>query len=197
MLGATQRSPDTSISPPTASFSNSNRLHLRNGDLRLQNPEAEDASLRRVISESSVEGQTHRSVSSTREAAPEVLLDERSAAKERQVLPDNVNGLRNAAELCHKSEPKVRSGQESLAPVRICVEKWENLFATGRPEDTHSLQRRKQLRTASLSTLLHPLRPPTLSPVESRTWCHAPPRPLPGPSRPARPPPLASPPAWR
>ena len=160
--GATQRSPDTSISPPTASFSNSNRLHLRNGDLRLQNPEAEDASFRRVVSESSVEGQTRRSVSSTREAATEVLLDENSAArleetaKERQVLSDKVNGLRNAAELFHKSEPKVRSGQESLAPVRICVEKWENLFATGRPEDTHSLQRRKQLRTASLSTLLTP-----------------------------------------
>ena len=108
----------------------------------------------------SVEGsRSRRSPSTTRATSLEPILEE-----QRGVRPGETGPLRNgglpteigAGEGSDRISCSPTSGQ-AQGPVRVCVEKWENLFGTTSKQEEEmggSLTRRKHLRTSSLSSLL-------------------------------------------
>ena len=62
--------------------------------------------------------------------------------------------LQRSLERSEEESRPQESGTVGRGPVKVCVEKWENLFGTVRAEDMGgSLKRKKELRAASLSNL--------------------------------------------
>ena len=118
---------------------------------------------------------SRRSPSTSRAISLEPILEEQRGVKLGEVAP-----LRNgdfpkeiqAGEGLDRLSSSPTSGQ-TQGPVRVCVEKWENLFGTTSKMEEElggSLSRRKHLRTCSLSNLLPSPKPPSPGPTFAGTF---------------------------
>ena len=108
----------------------------------------------------SAEGsRSRRSPSTTRATSLEPILEEQRGVRLCEVGPLRNGGLPEEIGAGEGSDgiPCSPTSTQTQGPVRVCVEKWENLFGTTSKHEEEtggSLNRRKHLRTSSLSNLL-------------------------------------------
>ena len=109
---------------------------------------------------SAVEGsRSRRSPSTTRATSLEPIQEEQRGVRLGEVGPLRNGGLPKEIGAGEGSDGISCSptSRQTQGPVRVCVEKWENLFGTTSKHEEElggSLSRKKHLRTSSLSSLL-------------------------------------------
>merc|ERR1719209_1112590 len=108
---------------------------------------------------SSEGSRSRRRPSTTRATSLEPILEEQRGVRLCEVGPLRNGGLPEEIGAGEGSDRISCSpiSTQTQGPVRVCVEKWENLFGTTSKHEEEtggSLSRRKHLRTSSLSSLL-------------------------------------------